>query len=79
MISPERGSTHEGPMALATAAGTYRMQEYFRLSGSNSGSSVGKSSMRMTFLNPSFSKAVFQRSTPRRIGSRHNSGKASSR
>ena len=22
MISPERGSTHEGPMALATAAGT---------------------------------------------------------
>ena len=56
-----------------------RMQEYFRLSGSNSGSSFGKSSMCMTFLNPIFSKALFQRSTPRRIGSRHSAGNASSR
>ena len=56
-----------------------RMQEYFRLSGSNSGSSFGKSSMCMTSLNPIFSKALFQRSTPRRIGSRHSAGNASSR
>ena len=45
MISPVDGSTHDGPIALEIIAGTYLMQEYLRLSGSNSGSSsgVGKS------------------------------------
>ena len=80
MISPVDGSTHDGPIALEIIAGTYLMQEYLRLSGSNSGSSsgVGKSLIWMTFFRPIFSNAVFHLRMPFLAGSLHSDGNASS-
>ena len=76
MISPVVGSTHEGPMAFSVVEGRKRMQEYFRLSGSNSGSSFGKSLTWIAFLNPIASKALFQLRVPSLTGSFQLSGKA---
>ena len=57
-------------MAFIVASGTYLMQEYFRLSGSNCGSSsaVGKSRTCITSFRPTASKALFQARTPFLMG-----------
>ena len=47
-----------------TAAALYGMQEYFRLSGSKLGSSLGKSFTCTAFLKPIASNALFQSKVP---------------
>ena len=64
------------PIAFIITFFSARIQEYFKLSGSNSGSSVGKSLAIIAFLKPIFSKAFCQTSTAYFMYGFHISGNA---
>ena len=76
IVSPDRGSPTCGPIAFCVGSATQRMTLYRESSASQFGSSarVGGSLAMMAFLNPAFSNAGCQSSTPFFMAARNFSG-----